>query len=254
MIKICALASGSNGNCYYIGDENSAILIDLGISHRQLKKRLADANLSMKNIKAVFISHEHADHVKGLRVTLDNNNIDSYITKKTYNRIRPDFRPYKTEFFLPEDTISIGNIRIHSFSKQHDAIEPVSFRVEIDNINIGVITDLGTIDKNVKKHMDLCNAIFLESNYDDDLLKNGKYPEHLKKRVASNHGHLSNNQAIELVKSISNNKLKTILLSHISEDNNNINIITEEFKSLYSNYQIEMTSRFGISNVIDINE
>jgi len=253
MVEICALASGSNGNCYYIGNKDSAILIDMGISNRQLQKRLTDNNLSLKKIKAIFISHEHSDHIKGLRIVVNKNNIKPYITKKTYNKARTDFIPKQVNLFLPEDTICVDNIKVHSFKKQHNAAEPVSFRVEIDNINIGVITDLGVITNKIKKHMSMCNAIFLESNYDNNLLQSGRYPPHLKEHVASDYGHLSNNQAFDLIESIKNTNLKTILISHISSDNNNINLIMDKFKPLESTCKIEFTSRFNSSKVININ-
>lgn len=252
MVKICALASGSNGNCYYIGNEQEAVIVDIGISNRQLSQRLKEAGLSILKIKAVFISHEHSDHIKGMRIVTDKNSIDAYATKKTYENARADFRSSKINHFAPGDTISIGSIKVHSFAKQHDAIEPVSFRIEIDGLNIAVLTDLGTASNEVKKQLSMCDAAFLESNYEDDLLVNGRYPAFLKERVASNHGHLSNIQAFELVKSLNGSPLKTIFLSHISSDNNRVDLALDNFKSLESTHRIEPTSRFAASKVIEL--
>ena len=115
-------------------------------------------------------------------------------------------------------------ITVHTFEKYHDGIEPASFRVEIDNKNIGVITDIGKACNNVKKHIKECNAVFLETNYDELMLRNGSYPYFLKQRITSGEGHISNREAVELVSSITNSPLNTIILSHLSKENNNIDI------------------------------
>ena len=252
MVQICALASGSNGNCYYIGNKNEAVIIDIGISNRQLTERVKRAGLSIKKIKALFITHEHTDHVKGMRIVTEKNSIKAYSTKKTYEKTRKDFRSKKINYFLPGDTVKIGSITVHSFSKQHDAIEPVSFRVEIDGLNVAILTDLGVACNNVKDHLKVCNAAFLESNFEHDLLLSGKYPAFLKQRVSSDYGHLSNNQAYELVKELEDSPLKTIFLSHISEDNNTIDLALNNFKSLESSHNILPTSRYAHSKVIEI--
>jgi phosphoribosyl 1,2-cyclic phosphodiesterase len=252
MVQICALASGSNGNCYYVGNESEAILIDIGLSNRQLNKRLIDAGLSLRKVKAVFITHEHTDHIKGLRVVTEMNNIQGYVTKKTYEKARPDYRSNKVNLFSPGDIITIGNIKVHSFSKPHDAVDPVSFRVEIDGQNIAVLTDLGVASKEVKEHLQLCNAAFLESNYEHELLISGRYPAYLKKRVSSDNGHLSNSQAVELIKSLNGSPLKTIFLSHISADNNRIDLAMDAFKSLQKTHRVEPTSRHAASKVISL--
>ncbi|MBI9069709.1 MAG: MBL fold metallo-hydrolase [Salinivirgaceae bacterium] len=252
MVQICALASGSNGNCYYIGNEQEAILVDVGISNRQLTKRLFDADLSLRNIKAVFITHEHTDHIQGMRIVTEKNNIQGFATEKTYEKARKDYRSAKINYFNPGDTISIGNIKVHSFSKQHDAIDPVSFRVEIDGMNVAVLTDLGTTCENIIKHLQLCDAAFLESNYEHDILLSGRYPAFLKQRVLSDNGHLSNTQAFDLVKSLNGSPLKTIFLSHISADNNRVDLAVDTFKPLKETHRIEPTSRFGISKVVEL--
>jgi phosphoribosyl 1,2-cyclic phosphodiesterase len=250
MVKICALASGSNGNCYYIGNEEEAVLIDVGISNKQLKSRVREAGLSLSNIKAVFISHEHSDHIKGMRIVTKMNAIQGYATEKTYTRARHDFRSDSINFFSPGDTLTIGTIKVHSFLKQHDAAEPVSFRIEIDGLNIAVLTDLGVACSEVKEQLTICDAAFLECNYDQETLINGSYPAFLKQRVSSGIGHLSNLQALELVTSLSNSPLNTLLLSHISADNNTVELALQKFEVLKNTHRIYPTSRLGISEVI----
>lgn len=252
MVQICALASGSNGNCYYVGNAEEAVIIDIGISNRQLKERLNDAGLSIKKIKAVFISHEHSDHIKGMHSLSKKNDIAVYATKKTYDKAYKGLHSNKTVHFEPGDTLTIGSLKVHSFSKLHDASDPVSFRIEIDGLNIAVLTDLGCATPLVVDHLKLCHAAFLETNYEHDMLMNGKYPSFLKKRVSSNLGHLSNDQAVELITSLNGSPLKTVFLSHISADNNRIDLALEKFKPFQQKLQIEATSRHAVSKVVTI--
>jgi len=252
MIQICAIASGSNGNCYYIGNSNEAVLVDAGISRRQILKRMKLMKLDIRKVRAVFITHEHSDHMRGVRVLSDQHSIPIYFTKPTYKRARPADRPEKVVFFSPGDSIEIGDFSIHSFSKNHDAVDPVSFRVTINGKNIGVLTDIGTPCNNVNEHLAGCDVAFLETNYDENLLWNGPYPYHLKTRVTSDVGHLSNTQAAELVTNLDNPKLKHIFLSHISADNNRVEFALDAFNGLKDKLNIIPTSRYEPSVVLEI--
>lgn len=252
MVQLCALASGSNGNCYYVGNEHEAVLVDMGISNRQLIQRMRDKKLSIKKVKGLFISHEHTDHIKGMRIVTDKNGIEAYATKLTYEKARKDFRSVNVNYFEAGESISIGSIKVHTFGKLHDAIDPVGFHIEIEGKHIAVITDLGTACEKTREHLKNCDAAFLESNYEHDLLMGGKYPEHLKKRVSSDYGHLSNYQAYELVQSLNGTPLKTIFLSHISEDNNRIELVMKAFDPLKNSYQLIATSRYAASQVVEI--
>lgn len=254
MIQLCALASGSNGNCYYIGNRTEAVLVDIGISNRQLSKRLEYNKLDIKKIKAIFISHEHTDHVKGMNTVSKKNNIKIYVTKKTYKKINKNYSSDSVYYFASDETINVGNIKIHTFIKQHDAVEPIGFRIEIDGFNIAVLTDLGTVSDNIKKQVSLCDAVFLESNYDYDLLMNGQYPEFLKHRISSNIGHLSNQQALELIEclDLKEKKMKIIFLSHISEENNRVELALNHFSKFENIYNIVPTSRFAATQVYEL--
>ncbi len=249
MIEVCALASGSNGNCYYIGNETEAVLIDAGISRRQIIDRMKEKKLDPYKVKAVFISHEHSDHYRGAKVLSKKLNIPIYMTKETHEKSYFTMRPTNVVVFDAGATIQIGHFSIHSFLKQHDAIEPVSFRVEYDDKNIGVMTDIGAACENVKLHLNKCDFLFLESNYDVDMLQTGKYPYYLKQRVAGDRGHLSNVQAKELVEEHASEKLHTIYLSHISEDNNRGQIALDTFKPLMDKYAVKLTSRYAACEV-----
>jgi len=252
MIKVCALASGSNGNCYYVGTEKEAVLVDAGISRRQVMKRMKEMKLDISKVKAVFISHEHSDHIKGLRVLADLHGIEAYLTNDTLHKAHRNYHPNSAHVFEAGDVIQVGAFKVHSFAKQHDAIDPCSFRIEIEGHNIGVMTDIGEACDHVKAHLAACDIVFLESNYDERMLDEGPYPYYLKERVKSGKGHLSNRQAVELVEAAGCDKLKTIFLSHISADNNRVEIAMNEFEHLQKQYQILPTSRYTPSEIVQM--
>lgn len=249
MIQYCALASGSNGNCYYVGNKEEAVLIDAGISRRQVLKRMKEVGLNINKVKAVFISHEHSDHIRGLRVLCDMHGIDAFLTENTLGKTRVHHRPAKVRVFESGQTIEIGNIKVHSFAKKHDAVDPCSFRVELGGKSIGVMTDIGVACDNLKGHLEQCHAAFLESNYDEQMLDAGPYPVYLKNRVKSDHGHLSNKQAVDLVDGLESSALKTILLSHISADNNRPELALQAFQEVGDRYSVYATSRYAPSEV-----
>ncbi len=252
MTEICALASGSNGNCYYIGNENEAVLIDIGIYYKRLIERLNKTGLDKNKIKAIFISHEHTDHIQGARSASNKLGIPVYYTKKTYNKSYNKNKAQNFIFFEPDTPYIIGNIKIYPFRKNHDAADPCSFRIEINNKNIGVMTDIGEVDEILQTELSKCDAVFLESNYDEDMLQNGLYPYHLKQRVSSAKGHLSNLQSLKLIENYASPNLKTIFLSHISAVNNTHEIVKNTFKHLSEKYNIILTSRQKATNIIKI--
>ena len=252
MTEICALASGSNGNCYYIGNKEEAILIDIGIYYKRLIERLNETGLDKNKIKAIFISHEHTDHIQGARITSKKLGIPVFYTKKTYHKCYDKNKADNFGFFETGTPYIINTIKIHSFKKNHDAIDPCSFRIEIGGNNIGVMTDIGVTDETLQNEFSKCNAVFLESNYDEDMLMNGLYPYHLKQRVSSNKGHLSNFQALNLIEQFASPQLKTILLSHISAVNNTHEIVKETYKHLKNKYHIILTSRNNAGEIISI--
>jgi len=252
MIELCAIASGSNGNCYYIGNEHQAILVDAGITARQIISRMRHKNLDPARVKAIFISHEHVDHTNGARVLSKKLNIPVYLTSRTFVAMFPRHKPMAPRFFEPGQEINVGLFRIHTFLKKHDAAEPCSFRVEYDGFHVGVLTDIGSQNENVVYHLNLCHALFLETNYDEKMLWEGKYPLPLKQRIASDHGHLSNDQAFDLVKNHSGNHLQVVFLSHLSAENNTLETAMDRFEELKHRFRIHLTSRNAPGEVVSI--
>jgi phosphoribosyl 1,2-cyclic phosphodiesterase len=249
MLEICALASGSNGNCYYIGNEKDAVLIDAGISCKQILKRMAEKELHPQKIKAVFISHEHSDHIRGVRVFEKKLKVPVYLTAKTYLATYKNMQPAWPRFFEPGQTISVGEFQVHSFLKNHDASEPCSFRIEYAGKNVGVFTDIGKPCEHVLNHISLCDAVFLESNYDEEMLRTGSYPYYLKQRVASSHGHLSNVQALKLLEENAGTHLKCVFLSHLSAENNTPELALATHQPLIARFEVRLTSRYSPADV-----
>ena len=252
MLEICAIAWGSNGNCYYIGNEKDAVLIDAGISCKQILLRMESKGLNPLKLKAVFISHEHRDHMRGARVMSKRLHIPVYMTSRTYMAAYNNLKPDYPKFFDAGEQIEVGKFVIHSFLKNHDASEPCSFRVEYNGKNVGVFTDIGDPCENVSAHVQRCDALFLESNYDEEMLRNGRYPFYLKQRIASEVGHLSNIQALKLIEEFAGQNLKHIFLSHLSAENNTPEIAFETFKILQNRYNVQLTSRYAAGEICRI--
>ncbi len=252
MVEICAIASGSNGNCYYIGNHENAILVDAGVNCKQILSKMKISGLSPSKLRGIFITHEHNDHVCGVRVLAKKLDIPVFMTKGTYQGLYLTNRPDAVRLIESDQSIDLCSFIIHPVLKKHDGKEPTSFRVEHQGINIGVFTDIGSPCDNVTAHLKVCDALFLESNYDEKMLRGGSYPPHLKERVASDVGHLSNLQAAELLEEHAAEHLKVVLLSHLSGENNTPEIAYQAVKHLEDRFQIIVTSRKQPSEVITV--
>ncbi|MDX9881707.1 MAG: MBL fold metallo-hydrolase [Prolixibacteraceae bacterium] len=252
MLEICALASGSNGNCYYIGNQSDAVLIDAGISAKQVLLRMENRRLAPAKIRALFITHEHTDHFRGARVLSKKLRIPVYLTTGTYLSARDEDRPAHVCLFSPGEIIRIGKFNIHSFAKKHDAAEPCSFRIEYNQTNVGVFTDIGEACEKVQANLSQCRAVFVESNYDEQMLWNGPYPYPLKQRVASSFGHLSNDQSLELVSQFGGEQLEYVFLSHLSKENNTPAKAFQNFAGLQGRFKVQLTSREEATEVFHL--
>ncbi len=250
MVEICALASGSNGNCYYIGNEYDAIIVDAGIFYKLLLERAESVGLDVGRIRAVFISHEHSDHVCGAHGIGKHLQVPIYFSVNTFNNTYRRHRPDYVKYFQTDTECDVFGIRVLPFKKRHDAADPHSFTINIDGMCIGVMTDIGIADNRVIAEFAKCNAVFLESNYDVDMLWNGPYPYFLKQRVASEVGHLSNNQAFELASEYASPKLTHIFLSHISAENNTLEKANAAFARMPYNVHVVLTSRQAATPVV----
>ena len=241
-LHFTSLNSGSNGNAYYIANEEEAVLIDAGITCKMLEKRLQDVALNPQKIKAIFVSHEHSDHIKGLAAFSSKYNLPVYGNLKTLGKC------FGLSGLLMKDihnteTVGIGNLQVTAFSKQHDAIDPISFTVKNKDTVVGIFTDIGKPCSNLASHFKHCDAAFLESNYDEEMLHNGPYPEFLKRRICGGQGHLSNKEALAFFLEHGTDRLQYLLLAHLSGSNNAPGIVEQLYKPHQKKLKILVASR-----------
>jgi phosphoribosyl 1,2-cyclic phosphodiesterase len=252
-LYIASLNSGSNGNCYYIGNDNEAVLIDAGISCRETEKRMKRLGLLMNKVKAIFVSHEHTDHISGVPVLSKKFQLPVYITANTLKYSGLLIEQNLINSFCAYQTINIGSLIITPFPKLHDACDPHSFIVSCNEIQIGIFTDIGIACEHVIKHFKQCHAAFLESNYDEEMLTNGRYPYHLKKRIQSSDGHLSNDDALQLFITHRASGMSHLILSHLSKNNNRPELVEELFSKHAGATKIVVASRYCETEVYAIN-
>ncbi len=251
-LEVCSLNSGSNGNCYYIGNGRESVLVDAGLSCRETEKRMAFRNLDIRTVKAILVSHEHTDHIKGLERLSSRYKIPVHLTKKTLEYTRLKLSNELVQNFSHLVSYNVGSFTITPFKKYHDAIDPHSFLISCHNVTVGVFTDIGRCCNSVESHFAKCNAVFLESNYDEGMLHNGAYPYHLKKRISGGFGHLSNHQALELFNRHRSPFLTHVFLSHLSRENNCPDTALQTFLPHKLTAKVVVASRDMPSEVFNI--
>jgi phosphoribosyl 1,2-cyclic phosphodiesterase len=240
---ITSLNSGSNGNCYYAGNEQEAVLIDAGISCREIEKRMKRLELNILKLRAIFISHEHSDHIRGVHVLAKKYQIPVYATPLTAKASNISNEHNEVISFNAHEKITIGNLIITAFQKAHDACDPYSFVINHGDVNVGVFTDIGVPCTNLTNHFRICHAAFLEANYDDGMLDSGNYPYFLKERIRGGNGHLSNKQALEVFKKHRPAHMSHLFLAHLSKNNNCPQLVENLFKSDCNGIEIIVASR-----------
>jgi len=242
---VTSLNSGSNGNCYYVGNEQEAVLIDAGLTCRETEKRMKRLELDIRKVKAIFISHEHGDHIKGVEVISHKYRIPVYITPKTWSHSRlKRLDPTLAVSFSKEDPVTVGQLCITAFPKFHDAADAHSFIISSNNTTIGVFTDLGRVCDPLRHYFARCHAAFLEANYDPGMLHSGRYPYHLKQRISNGFGHLSNQEAFELYQTCRSEQLSHLFLAHLSADNNRPDLALHLFNERPGHTQVSVASRY----------
>ena len=240
---ISSLNSGSNANCYYIGNQEEGILVDGGLSCRETEKRLKRLGLSIKKIKAIFVSHEHGDHIHGIPALSRKYQLPVYITPETLRQCGLEIKEHLVVNLRAYEPVKIGNLSVIAFPKMHDACDPHSFLVECLSVKVGIFTDIGQPCEHVIRHFQQCHAAFLEANYDEAMLTNGRYPVYLKNRIRGNKGHLSNDQAVELFLGHKPSFMSHLFLSHLSRDNNSPRLVKNTFQKIAGDTEIVIASR-----------
>lgn len=222
-VRLAVLGSGSRGNSTLVGTARTRLLIDAGFSKRETYARLAAVGERLDRFDALVISHEHCDHIAGLRVlALDPafRGVPIYLSAATRDALRWDPRLEALELFTPGEKFTVGDIELTPFSVPHDAADPVAFTLEAEGLRLAVVTDLGYITEVVKQRVRGCHCLILESNHDLEMLRVGPYPWFVKQRVMSRHGHLSNRATANFLSEDFDGSAQVLILAHLSQINN----------------------------------
>jgi len=229
VMEICVLGSGSSGNCAWLGHRDGAILIDAGFSLKETRTRLARAKLDPGKLRGVVVSHDHSDHIRGLGPLSRGLNLPVFINRLTYEKIHRIIGDvYRVEFFDTGLDFMVDGIRAHPFSTSHDAADPCAFVFGVDGRKAGFLTDTGHVTTLARQRLAGMDYLVVEANHDEAMLMAGPYPWSLKQRVASRQGHLSNAACAVLLDELRHSGLQGVTLAHLSETNNNPDLVRVE--------------------------
>lgn len=263
MIKFCSLFSGSSGNSLLLMTEQTKILIDAGLSAKKIIEALCSIGEKPSELSAILVSHEHSDHVRGVGIMSRKFDIPIYANEGTWNAMEQYLGPLDIKnkiCFQTDKEFEIGNVCVKPFSIPHDAAEPVGYNFFINNKKVTTATDIGHINKQLLKHLEMSDLLLLESNHDIEMLKVGPYPWNLKRRILGDNGHLSNEMAGKVIAYLAENGTKKFLLGHLSKENNFPELAYQTVKNALSEKQIDIDSdiilevvlRDRVGKVIDI--
>ena len=264
-MNLCSIASGSSGNCIYTGTDNTGVLIDAGISAKRIEQGLAEIDRNIKDIKGIFVSHEHSDHIKGIGVLARKHQIPIYGTKGTIEGIKncSSLGAIDEDLYhviKADEVVQIDDLVVKPFRISHDASEPVAYRMECGDKSAAIATDLGFYNQEIVDKLQNLDVLLLESNHDTHMLQVGSYPYVLKQRILSDRGHLSNESAGKLLCHLLHDDLKAVFLGHLSKENNYDELAYETVKLEIAfgsekykpdDFLIEVDKREAVSSMIE---
>ena len=260
MLKFYNLYSGSSGNCSYIESDNTKILVDCGASCKKTEEALNLLDLSLSDIDAILITHEHSDHIQGLTTTSKKFHIPIYANQTTLDAIKLDLSTTTLNAFKNNQNFEINDLKIHPFDIPHDAADPCGFTFKTKKEKIGIATDIGHMTNKIIKKLEGSNFLLLEANYEPDMLRYSKYPYMLKQRILGPNGHLSNDDSGLTIASLIKSDVNNIMLGHLSKENNfpelayqtvMNNLISQN--SDISNLKLTVADRDKPNDIIEIN-
>lgn len=249
-LNFCSLSSGSSGNCYYLGNEFTGLLIDAGISAGAIRKFLKNMGVSMQTIMGVLVTHNHSDHIRGLEVLTRKNNLPVFTTGKIWESIlsrKNNLAGVTLREIALQQKFHLAGFDIEAFPVSHDAPETIGFHMGAGDQKITIATDLGHICQTAASYMKAANLLVIESNYDEQMLLNGKYPYFLKSRIQSDQGHLGNHQTSAFLADIVSEHLRHICLAHLSNNNNTPDRALQALKQTFSERGISTNGQLQIS-------
>jgi phosphoribosyl 1,2-cyclic phosphodiesterase len=249
-LNFCSLSSGSSGNCYYLGSEFHGILIDAGISATSIRKFLKNIDVSMQTIMGVLITHNHTDHIKGLEVLTRKNSLPAFTTDKIWKSILTPQNKISRDCIreIPmQQKFHLAGFDIEAFPVCHDAPETIGFHICAGGKKITIATDLGHVCQTAATYVKSANLLVIESNYDEEMLVNGRYPHFLKTRIQSDNGHLGNLQTSIFLADIINDNLSHICLAHLSKNNNTPEKALQTLQQILSDKGIILNGQQQIS-------
>lgn len=241
--EFCTLVSGSSGNSTYIGTKHTRILIDAGVSGKKIEQGLAELKLTGNEIDGLFITHEHLDHIKGAGIFSRRFDVPIYATYETWMAMEGTLgkiSPGNKRFVYPGENCILNDICVRPFSIPHDAVAPVGYNVFAGDKKITLATDIGHITEEIRENIAESEILLLEANHDEEMLQKGSYPWHLKKRILSDTGHLSNKTAGELLSTVVDGKMKHVFLGHLSQENNEPHLAFDTVEKLLQKNRIQV--------------
>ncbi len=266
MMRLCSIASGSSGNCVYVGSDTTHLLMDVGISGKRTEAGLRELGLKMTDIDAICITHEHADHISGLGVLSRKYGVPIYATKGTIEAIKQTVSQGKIDDSLfqiirPDERCIIKDLTLYPIRTSHDAADPVAYRISHDGRKAGIITDLGCYNEYTVECLRDLDILYLEANHDVHMLQVGPYPYYLKQRILGERGHLSNETAGKLLSRLLHDKMQAVVLGHLSKENNlpelayesvRVEVTMSDTKYSGNDFPVYVARRDDVSNIIEI--
>lgn len=241
MKGFCPLASGSKGNCIYLGTGQTKILIDAGLSGKAIISKLNEINIDIKDIDAILVTHEHSDHIQGLKVLAYRMGIPILANTETAKGIVEHFGDCpKFKIFSTGETFEFGDMEIHPFSVQHDTVDPVAFTIRTNNLKLGFCTDLGFVTSLVINHLKECDYLYVEANHQPSMVHSSARPMVYKQRVLSRSGHLSNEECGKLLAQIAHPNLKHVHLAHLSSECNSPEVAISTIQNILKDHGISL--------------
>lgn len=253
-MRTFSLQSGSNGNSFYVEVDGVRLLFDAGLTGAAAERRMAVHGRDIRDVTALFVSHEHPDHIRSAGVYQRKFGLPIYMTRKTQDATRCKLgKPIEINYFRSGETVSLNGVRVHTYPTAHDAVDGVCFIVEGGQRRLGIFSDLGHPFQELLPLVESVDAAYIECNYDPDLLASGSYPPHLKARIQGPRGHLSNHDTAELLSACGASRPNWVAVAHLSRENNTPELaIGALHEAVGHTYPVHLASRYECSPVLDV--